>query len=95
VLSEAEFQKARVALASNLARLRERHGWSQQQTADAIGIDLKHLQKLEYAALNPTLRTLVAAAQALGTSVGRLLARPTMIRQRRGVGRPRRKSVRR
>jgi transcriptional regulator with XRE-family HTH domain len=59
------FENARRNLAANLARFRAAHRWSQQQAADAVGIDLKHLQKLEYAALNPTLRTVVAAERLL------------------------------
>jgi transcriptional regulator with XRE-family HTH domain len=52
------------ALAANATRMRERAGWTRQQAAEAMGIDLKHLQKLEYGKLNPSLRTLVNVAGA-------------------------------
>ena len=76
-------------LAANLARLRARKGWTQQQAADAAGLDLKHIQKLEYCELNPTLRTLVRLANGLGIPIGRLLAPTTAKPPKRPVGRPR------
>jgi transcriptional regulator with XRE-family HTH domain len=82
------FENARRNLAANVARLRVARRWSQQQAADAIGIDLKHLQKLEYAALNPTLRTVVAAAEAFGVSLARLLRQSARPPVKRPVGRP-------
>ena len=78
-------------LAVNVARMRERAGLTQQQAADAMGLDVKHLQKLEYGQLNPSLRTLVHVASAFGVSVGRLLATNTMPIRKRSVGRPRSK----
>jgi transcriptional regulator with XRE-family HTH domain len=83
------FATARQALAANATRLRERAGWTQQQAAEAIGIDVKHLQKLEYGSLNPSLRTLVRVAGAFGITVGRLLAAASAARDSRPVGRPR------
>lgn len=71
------FENARQNLAANLARFRATRRWSQQQAADAIGIDLKHLQKLEYGAMNPTLRTVVAVSEAFGVSLARLLRQST------------------
>jgi transcriptional regulator with XRE-family HTH domain len=86
--SRPAFENTRQDLAANLARLRAARRWSQQQAADAIGIDLKHFQKLEYAALNPTLRTVVAAAEAFGVPLARLLRQSTEPPIRRPVGRP-------
>jgi transcriptional regulator with XRE-family HTH domain len=85
--SERAFDSARHSLAANLVRLRARRHWSQQQAADAIGIDLKHYQKLEYGTLNPGLRTLVAAAGAFEVTVGSLLRRAALPKKR-PVGRP-------
>lgn len=82
------FENVRRNLAANLARLRAARRWSQQQAADAIGIDLKHLQKLEYAALNPTLRTVVAVGEAFDVSLARLLRQSTRPPVKRPVGRP-------
>ena len=53
-----------------------------------MGIDLKHLQKLEYAALNPTLRTIVAVAEAFEVPLARLLRQSAKPPIRRPVGRP-------
>jgi transcriptional regulator with XRE-family HTH domain len=86
--SRPAFENTRQNLAANLARLRAARRWSQQQAADAIGIDLKHFQKLEYAALNPTLRTVVATAEAFGVPLARLLRQSTKPPVRRPVGRP-------
>jgi transcriptional regulator with XRE-family HTH domain len=86
--SQPSFESAKRYLAANLARLRAARRWSQQQTADAMGIDLKHLQKLEYAVLNPTLRTVVAAAEAFGAPLARLFRQSTKPPIRRPVGRP-------
>jgi transcriptional regulator with XRE-family HTH domain len=80
------------ALAANVTRLRERAGWTQQQAAEATGLDVKHLQKVEYGELNPSLRTLVSLASAFGVTVGRLLARTSTRRPSRPVGRPRNRS---
>jgi transcriptional regulator with XRE-family HTH domain len=86
---DIDFEMVRRHLAANVARLRARRRWSQQQTADAAGLDLKHVQKLEYGALNPSLRTLVRLARAFEVTVGKLLA-PTKARPpKRPVGRPR------
>ena len=53
-----------------------------------MGIDLKHLQKLEYASLNPTLRTVVAAAEAFGAPLASLFRKSSAPLIRRPVGRP-------
>jgi transcriptional regulator with XRE-family HTH domain len=74
-------ENTRRNLASNIARLRASRRGSQQQTADAIGIDLKHLQKLEYSSLNPPLRTVVATAEAFSVSLARLLRQSTGLHQ--------------
>ena len=69
-----QFATTRQALAANVTRLRERARWTQQQAAEAMGLDVKHLQKLEYGKLNPSLRTVVRIAAAFGVTLGRLLA---------------------
>jgi transcriptional regulator with XRE-family HTH domain len=86
-----DFEAVRRHVAANLSNLRQRRGWSQQQAADAAGIDLKHLQKLEYGALNPSLRTLVSVAAAFGLAAGKLLVPTRRPVARRPVGRPRQK----
>lgn len=84
-----DFETVKQHLAANTARLRARRGWSQQQAADAAELDLKHLQKLEYGALNPSLRTLVRLAAAFEVTVGTLVAPTTARPPKRSVGRPR------
>jgi len=84
------FSDVRSSLAANVTRLRERAGWTQQQAAEEMGLDVKHLQKLEYGELNPSLRTLVRVAGAFGIMVGRLFAPTSRNRTTRAVGRPRR-----
>lgn len=86
--SRLAFENTRRNLAVNLARLRAVRRWSQQQAAEAMGIDLKHLQKLEYAILNPTLRTVVAAAEGLGVPMAHLFRETARPPVRRPVGRP-------
>ena len=86
-----QFATTRQALAANVTRLRERARWTQQQAAEAMGLDVKHLQKLEYGKLNPSLRTLVNVAGAFGVTVGRLLGATSMRRVPRPVGRPRKR----
>ncbi len=85
---DIDFEAMKRNLAANVARLRARRRWSQQQAADAAELDLKHLQKVEYGALNPSLRTLVRLAQAFDTTVGKLLAPTSAVPPMRRVGRP-------
>lgn len=88
--ADLEFEANKRHLAANVAELRARRGWSQQALADAAGLDLKHVQKLEYRQLNPSLRTLVRVGRAFGVTVGRLLAATKASPPKRPVGRPRR-----
>lgn len=86
--AERNFSTMRKSLAANLSRLRLRASWTQQQAAGAMGLDVKHLQKLEYAELNPSLRTLAHAATAFGVTVAKLLAPARSGPPSRPVGRP-------
>ncbi len=87
--SEADFDAAKRHLAANVATLRARRRWSQQQAADAAGLDLKHMQKLEYGALNASLKTLVRLARAFDVPVSKLVSVTTARAPKRPVGRPR------
>jgi len=91
MLPNGHYEITRQALSANVTRLRERNGWTQQDAAEAMGIDVKHLQKLEYGKLNPSLRTLVKVAGAFGVNVGRLLGLRHAERAKRPVGRPRKR----
>jgi transcriptional regulator with XRE-family HTH domain len=86
---DASLRVARRCLAANIATLRRARGSTQRELGDLAALDLKHLQKLEYASANPTLDTLVRIAAGFGVHVRDLIA-PTKARpRRRRVGRPR------
>lgn len=53
---------------------REAAGLTQEAAAAAAGIDYKRWQRIEQGAVNPTVRTLVRVAAALGTNLWALLA---------------------
>lgn len=73
-----------------VAELRATRGITQEKLAEASGIDVKDVQKIEGGKLNVTVRTLVALASALELqSVGELFAEPTSREVRKG--RPKRR----
>ncbi len=57
----------------NLAKLRKRRGFTQEKTAEKIGISLKYYQALEAGTKAPTFRTLCKVKGALGNSWDELL----------------------
>lgn len=72
-MKELTFGRARKHLGRTIRMLRLKRRLTQEQLAERAGIDVKHLQKAEYAELNITLRTLVRIARGLGlSSVARL-----------------------
>lgn len=54
--------------------LREARGWTLERAAEAMDLDLKHLQKVEAGKLNVTLVTLVRIASGFGDSLSSLFA---------------------
>jgi transcriptional regulator with XRE-family HTH domain len=52
--------------------LREARGWTLERAAEAMNLDLKHLQKVEAGTLNPTLVTLVRIAEGFGEPMAAL-----------------------
>ena len=76
-------------LALNSARLRESKGWSQQEAADAAGLDPKHYQRVEYGSLNPSLRTIVRLAHGFKVKAHELLKPTRGSLPKRARGRPR------
>jgi ribosome-binding protein aMBF1 (putative translation factor) len=56
---------------------REEADLTQEVAAAAAGIDYKRWQELEGGRVNPTARTLMRVADALGTDIWALLRRPT------------------
>ena len=63
-------------LATNLRRLREARGFSQQRCADASGLPRPTWASLETGAANPTLSVLSKAAAALSVSIEELIGPP-------------------
>jgi transcriptional regulator with XRE-family HTH domain len=62
----------RDAFADNLRRLREERGWTQEQLADAAGLHLNHVSKLENCHREPKVRTISKLAKGLGVNAGPL-----------------------
>lgn len=60
-------------IGETIARLRRERRWTQERLATAIGIQPNYLARIETAAKNATLDTLVAAAEALGVPFAALL----------------------
>ena len=66
----------RARLASNLLALRKKAGWTQQQAADASGLDLRHYNKIENAENNVTMRTIVKLMNGFDVTTAELLSPP-------------------
>ena len=64
-------------LASNLRRLREARGWTQQQLADNSGVPRPTLAHLESGDGNPTLAVLMRVALALSVTLEALVEGPS------------------
>jgi len=58
-----------------IAEMRAEAGLTQEQAASVAGIDGKRWQRLEAGKVNPTIKTLVRVASALGGSFSQLLAK--------------------
>ena len=63
-------------LATNIRVLRRSSNMSQDELASQAGLAVRHLQKLEAAEVNVTLKTLAALAAALGLDPAALLQEP-------------------
>jgi transcriptional regulator with XRE-family HTH domain len=61
---------------------RESRGLTQEEAAHAAGIDYKRWQRLEQGTVNPTVKTLERAAQALGSSFWNLVRAKARTRRR-------------
>ena len=59
-------------LGVRVRELREARGWTLERAAEAMNLDLKHLQKVEAGKLNLTLVTLVRIADGFGTPLAEL-----------------------
>jgi transcriptional regulator with XRE-family HTH domain len=63
------------ALGERVRELRESRGWTLERAAEAMNLDLKHLQKVEAGKLNLTLVTLVRIAVGFDEQVASLFRR--------------------
>jgi transcriptional regulator with XRE-family HTH domain len=70
VAGETKVQQAQLGL--RLRHLRTRSELTQERAAEAIGLHVKHLQRLERGTVNVTLATLVGCALAYGVALGEL-----------------------
>ncbi len=52
-------------LGARVRELREARGWTLEKAAEAMNLDLKHLQKVEAGKLNVTMVTLVRIAEGM------------------------------
>jgi transcriptional regulator with XRE-family HTH domain len=60
-------------LADRIRELRDAKGWTQEQLADRAAMQRSYLGDLELGRRNPSVRTLVKLANALGIAVSELL----------------------
>ena len=75
------------SIAANVVRIRRRLDLTQEELAEAAGLDVRAVQRIERASINFGVVALVHLAQSLRTSVA-LLVRPTKFLPAR-PGRPR------
>ena len=75
-MARSPVEKLQHTLAANLRYLRKARGLTQEQVAEAIGINWRHLQKLEAGEVNVTLRTLARICEGLAVDAPSLLTSP-------------------
>ena len=71
-----EVARQRRRLGERLRVIRDEAGLTQEVAAEAIGLHVKHLQRLERGGANATIATLVACGLAYGTPLASLFATP-------------------
>jgi len=80
---EREIKRVLREVGERIKARRQAVGLTQEETAAAAGIDYKRWQRLELGAVNPTVRTLVRAAEAVGCTVWDLLGSQPSTRVRK------------
>ena len=65
--------KLKKKIGQRIIELREQKGWSQANLARACNKDRQAIEKLENGKVNPTLYTLLEVANALETSLAKLV----------------------
>jgi transcriptional regulator with XRE-family HTH domain len=76
VKKAADVQLVLRELGQRLRSAREAAGLTQEEAAHKAGIDYKRWQRLEQGTVNPTIRTLIRVADALGIGFWGLTRRP-------------------
>ena len=71
-------------LAANLRRQRTRAGYTQDELANALDMDIRYLQRIERGSVNIGLVQLSRIAEALEISPGLLLRKATLPEPQRG-----------
>lgn len=75
------FLREAEALGARVRELRQARGWTLERAAEAMSLDLKHLQKIEAGKLNVTLVTIVRIAEGLDEPISALFA-PAKVKRR-------------
>jgi len=71
----SESSNPQPALGAAIKEMRRERGATQQQLAEAAGMTVAHLSKIERGLTNPTWGTVLALSDALKTSIADLAAR--------------------
>lgn len=66
------------SVAANVRRLRQRRHLTQEELAEAAGLDARYVQRVERGEVNMRLETLVRLAAPLGETPARLLRKATL-----------------
>lgn len=85
-MEDAEKLKSHVG--KRIAELRERHGLTQADVAEAVGTTVPNLQRIEYGTQNVTIETLTKIANAIGVKVVEMFAELDAPKRARTRGRP-------
>ncbi|AUX35266.1 helix-turn-helix transcriptional regulator [Sorangium sp. So ce296] len=91
-MPDARLEEVLRFIGANVRRIREKRGMTQQELADAAGIALRFLQKVEHAQSNVGVAVLVRLADVLGVRLGVLFRQRELPPVKRG--RPRKARLR-
>lgn len=84
--------QARRRLALNARRAREHRGWTQEQSAEAVGCSVQQIRRIERAAVNTSIDLVALLASAYRLDVAELLA-PAGPWSKQRVGRPAKRAM--